>query len=384
MQILFMVFHFPPISGGGVVVIIELANKFAELGHEVTVLTPDLEWNGEKYEPDIHKKILVHKVSTPSKSNLKIAARMCYDNMKKKGIELGKQNNYDFILSIFHPFHLVPKAAVSCGKELKKPVLIKIDDAIYEKAKGLKNIQRKIEKVYNSRTLRNADKVLVANDSTKELINNYYKISKEKISIVTNGTDLKKFYNSKERKKRIVFSGVMYNHRGIDILLDSIQKVVNKIPDVEFLLLGDGPEMQKLQDIVKENHLTENVIFKGWIDRNEIPEFLANSSIGIGPLRSTDVTKGALPIKVLEYMASSLPILAINGTLPEDVLKNGFNGYSIENSKELSDKIIHLLENETVMNDMAQNSREMVKKFDWKNIAESIINEYKIISSLSK
>lgn len=384
MQILFMVFHFPPISGGGVVVIVELANKFAELGHEVTVLTPDLEWNGEKYEPDIHKKILVHKVSTPSKSNLKIAARMCYDNMKKKGIELGKQNNYDFILSIFHPFHLVPKAAVSCGKELKKPILIKIDDAIYEKAKGLKNIQRKIEKVYNSRTLRNADKVLVANDSTKELINNYYKISKEKISIVTNGTNLKKFYNSKEREKRIVFSGVMYNHRGIDILLDSVQKVVKKIPDVEFLLLGDGPEMQKLQDIVKENHLTENVIFKGWVDRDEIPEFLANSSIGIGPLRSTDVTKGALPIKVLEYMASSLPILAINGTLPEDVLKNGFNGYSIENSKELSDRIIHLLENETVMNDMAQNSREMVKKFDWKNIAESIINEYKIISSLSK
>ena len=79
----------------------------------------------------------------PSKSNLKIAARRCYENMKKKGIELGKQNNYDFILSIFHPFHLVPKAAVACGKELQKPVLIKIDDAIYEKAKGIKKIQRR-------------------------------------------------------------------------------------------------------------------------------------------------------------------------------------------------------------------------------------------------
>ena len=52
-----MVFHFPPISGGGVVVIVELANKFAELGHEVTILTPDLEWKGEKYEPQLNKKI---------------------------------------------------------------------------------------------------------------------------------------------------------------------------------------------------------------------------------------------------------------------------------------------------------------------------------------
>ena len=129
-----MVFHFPPISGGGVVVIVELANKFAELGHDVTILTPNLEWNGKKYEPKLNEKITVHKVSTPSKSNLKIAARRCHNNIKKKGIDLGRQNNYDFILTIFHPFHLVPKAAVECGEKLGKPVLVKIDDAIYEKS----------------------------------------------------------------------------------------------------------------------------------------------------------------------------------------------------------------------------------------------------------
>ena len=371
-----MVFHFPPISGGGVVVIVELANKFAELGHDVTILTPDLEWNGEKYDPQLNKKIIVHKVSTPSKSNLKVAARRCYNNMKKKGIELGKQNDFDFILSIFHPFHLVPKAAISCGKELRIPTLIKIDDAVYEKAKGLKNIQRKIEKIYNSRTLQNADKVLVMNNFTKELVTNYYSVPKEKISIVSNGTNLDKFYNVKENNKIIIFSGAMYYHRGIDILLNSVPEVVNKIKDVEFLLLGDGPEMKKLQNIVNENNLSENVIFKGWIQREEIPKFLASSSIGIGPLRSTNVTKGALPIKVLEYMASSLPILAMKGTLPEEVLKNDVNGYNIENSGELAQKIIHLLENESVRNEMGANSREMVKKFDWENIAESIIKEY--------
>ena len=378
-----MVFHFPPISGGGVVVIVELANKLAELGHDVAILTPDLDWDGKKYEPKINEKITVHKVSTPSRSNLKIAARRCYDNMKKKGIELGKETNYDFILTIFHPFHLVPKAAVSCGKELKKPVIIKIDDAIYEKASGLKNLQRKIEKAYNSRTLQNADKVLVMNEYTKNLVNDYYRVSMEKISIVTNGTDLKKFYTKKEDTKRIIFSGAMYHHRGIDILLDSVQEVVKKISNVEFLLLGDGPEMQKLQEIVIKNNLSENVIFKGWVNREEIPEFLATSTIGIGPLRSTDVTKGALPIKVLEYMASSLPILAMKGTLPDEVLEDGINGYAIENSKELARKIIHLLENESIRDKMAIKSREMAKKYDWKNVAESIISEYQsVISSL--
>ena len=52
MQVLVMVFHFPPISGGGVVVITDIVNKLAELGNEVTVITPNLDWNGEQYNPN--------------------------------------------------------------------------------------------------------------------------------------------------------------------------------------------------------------------------------------------------------------------------------------------------------------------------------------------
>ena len=78
------------------------------------------------------------------------------NNMKEKGIELGKENKFEFILTIFHPFHLVPKAAVACGKELGIPVIVKIDDAVYQKATGIKSIQRKIEQIYNAKTLQNS------------------------------------------------------------------------------------------------------------------------------------------------------------------------------------------------------------------------------------
>ncbi|MFM7795288.1 MAG: glycosyltransferase, partial [Candidatus Nitrosotenuis sp.] len=78
MKILFLVFHFPPISGGGVVVIVELANKLAELGHDVTVLTPELRWSGKQYNPLLNDRISVIRVSTSSSGNMKIAARRCY------------------------------------------------------------------------------------------------------------------------------------------------------------------------------------------------------------------------------------------------------------------------------------------------------------------
>jgi len=376
MKILFMVFHFPPISGGGVIVIVELANKLAELGNDVTILTPKLDWNGEIYNPSLDSRISIIRVDTPSNNNMKVAARRCYFSMKKKADELIKDSKYDFILTIFHPFHLVPKAAVSCGQKHNIPVIIKIDDAIYEKAKGLKSIQRRIEKIINSKTLHKASRILVSNESTRNLVRKYYKLADDKISIVPNGVDIRNFHSRTESTIQIIFSGVMYYHRGIDVLLESASIVIQKIPDVQFVLLGSGPEMEKLVEFSKKHNLTKNVKFSGWVDRKQIPEYLAKSAIGIGPLRMTDVTKNALPIKVLEYMASYLPILAKSGTLSTDILIDGENGFFVNDANELAEKIIYLLHNQNVRIKMGQKSRHIVEKYDWKIIAQSIIDEY--------
>jgi glycosyltransferase involved in cell wall biosynthesis len=371
-----MVFHFPPISGGGVIVIVELANKLAELGNDVTILTPKLDWNGEIYNPSLNSRISIIRVDTPSSNNMKVAARRCYFSVKEKADELIKESKYDFILTIFHPFHLVPKAAVSCGQKHKIPVIVKIDDAIYEKAKGLKSIQRRIEKIINSKTLRKASRILVSNESTLNLVSKYYRIAANKISVVPNGVDTRNFYSKMKSSNQIIFSGVMYYHRGVDVLLESVSNVIQSIPDVQFVLLGSGPEMEKLVEFTKKHSLTENVKFLGWVDREQIPEYLAESAIGVGPLRVTDVTKDALPIKVLEYMASHLPILAKSGTLSSDILIDRENGFFVNDAKELAEKIIYLLQNQNVRSKMGQKSRDIVEKYDWKIIAQSIINEY--------
>ena len=376
-----MVFRFPPLVGGSAVVAFDLANKLSELGHDVTILTPDLKWKEEMRDPVIHERITVHRVAVPARSKIKIAARLCHSSMKKRGVELGRETDYDFILSIFHPFHTVPKAAVSCGRALKKPVLVKVDDAVYARAKGPKIIQRAIERRYNSKTLQSADAVLVMNEYTRDVIKDYYGVSQEKMSIVPNGVDLEKFHTSDTNSKKIVFSGGMYYHRGIDILLDAAADIVKKIGNAEFLLLGAGPEMQKLQEIAKGRNLSKNITFRGWVAREKMPEFLAGGAVGIGPLRSTDVTRSALPIKVLEYMASGLPVLAAKGTLPDDVLTDGRNGYLIKDSEDLAEKIILLLEDDDRRRRMGAKSREMAGKFDWKNIAIAIIDKYRSISS---
>lgn len=164
MHILALFFHFPPMSGGGSVVSFDIANTIASMGHKVTVLVPDVVWQGKRYEPQIHENLNVIRVKTPSKNNLKVAARLCVGNLRKTAEILCKENQFDLIFTIFHPFHLVPNAAVSCAKKFDKSVVIKIDDAIYEKSHGIKSIQRRIEKYFNKKALRGASKILVLNE----------------------------------------------------------------------------------------------------------------------------------------------------------------------------------------------------------------------------
>ena len=380
MKILVPVFHFPPISGGGVVVITDIINKFAELGNDVTVITPDLYWNGEQFNPEINSKIKIIRTETPSRTKIKVAARRCQSNIKNKSIEVGKLNQFDFIFTIFHPFHLVPKAAVEAAKKLDIPSIVKVDDAIYEKASGIKSLQRKIEKMINGKTLRAGTKILVSNNETKKIIIDEYNVMQEKISIVPNGVDLSMFdITKKKNPKKVVFAGAMYYHRGLDVLLETIPLVIEKIPDAKFVLLGSGTEMDKLKEIVSKNKLDNSVEFKGWIERERIPENIADASIGIGPLRLTEVTSRALPIKVLEYMAVSLPLIAQKGTLPNDVLENEKNGFFIENHIELAEKIILLLNEPKKVQNMGAHSLKLVQKFSWDQVVDSVINEVKNI-----
>ena len=377
MNILAVFFHFPPISGGGVIVAVDIVNSLAKSGHEITVLTPNLEWNGPKYQPDINSKINVIRVNVPSKNNLKVAARRCKSPLIKKGIEIGTSKKFDFVFTIFHPFHMAPNAAVSIGEKLGIPVIVKIDDAVYEKSTGLKSIQRKIERVLSTKTLKKSSKILVSNNETRETVNKFYNVPTEKISIMPNGIDTKLFHTNIDKKSKIVlFSGAMYHHRGLDILLNAVPTVIKKIPEVKFVLLGDGPELDNLKKIVEDLKINKNIEFKGWIGRDKIIDYLADASIAIGPLRSTTVTKNALPIKVLEYMAASLPILSQRNTLPTDVLVDNENGYFVTSSDDLALKIIQLLKNNEKRSKMCTKSYEISLKFDWEKVVKIIITEY--------
>ncbi len=381
MRILLLSLVYPPPSDGGAIVVYEIAQALSGLGNDVAVVAPKIEFQGmAQGGVQLGEKARVTRVQVPFADRPKVAARACYANMLNSSLELAKEFKPDFILTFFHPFHRVTHAAVECAKRLSIPSLVKVEDIAFEAPKGLlKKVQRGVEQKSNAKALNATSHVFVVNDYVAGRAKELYGVDGRKISILPNGVSTDRFQVlRKGTGKTVVFTGVMYYHRGLDFLIENAQEIVERNDGARFKLVGSGPELAKLQELVKKKKLDLYFEFTGWVGWPQIPGILAGAAIGLGPLKHTQVTHQALPIKVLEYMASGLPVVALENTLPENVLKHGMNGYFVKDGGDFVDKVSKLLADESLNAEMGKRSREIVEKdFDWRILVKKIIDGYK-------
>ena len=157
--------------------------------------------------------------------------------------------------------------------------------------------------------------------------------------------------------------------------LSTVIKVARKLektnPNVKFIFTGDGEKMDLWK---KESNFLNNIIFTGWVGKNEIHYISSKSNIGL-----MAYAKGApqgLPNKVFEYMASGLPILSSLQTETKELIKKNKIGLSYipNNQEDLLSKILTLISNKKLLKEMRYNSINTFKeKFDSEIIYENLI-----------
>jgi len=152
---------------------------------------------------------------------------------------------------------------------------------------------------------------IVINNGVKNMPNKYSRIIKNESKT-----------NSGSSKIKVVSVCRFVHQKNIvDIL-----KIANKIPDVDFSIVGDGPLMSEIKDFILKNNL-KNVELIG--KRKKVFDYLYNSDIYL----STSLYEG-LPLSILEAMSIGLPIVASNVTGNCDTIINGKSGY-LYDSKDI-------------------------------------------------
>lgn len=150
-------------------------------------------------------------------------------------------------------------------------------------------------------------------------------VPEKKIRMIPNGVDCDAFETPERDRpiRSIITVANLRPEKGHDTLIEAAPKIVERHPEVEFLIVGDGPLRASLVRQVNLRGLRSKFTFLG--ERPDVPAQLGASELFVLPSRSE-----ACPNGVLEAMASGLPVVATRvGGVPE-LIDSGVNGLLVD------------------------------------------------------
>lgn len=146
--------------------------------------------------------------------------------------------------------------------------------------------------------------------------------------------DIKKTYDLDDHFV-ILFLGRIAQEKSIDVLIEAMEDIIKEREDALLLIVGGGPSLSTLKDLVKEKGLEGCVIFTGPKDSKLVPQYYHVADAFVSA--STSETQG---LTYIEAMASGLPVFARYDRNLEDVIKNGENGFFFETKEELIEELV--------------------------------------------
>ena len=149
---------------------------------------------------------------------------------------------------------------------------------------------------------------------------------------------------SNGRRYTAVYAGLFGIAQGLEQVIDAAKVLMDHNTDLQILLVGDGPEKDKLVGLVRDKGLN-NVSIVDSQDKSVMPQIWASATIGIIPLKQ--YIPGAVPSKLYEVMASGIPVIFIGQGEPVDIVNQSKCGLTVKpyDTTALVDSINTLLTN---------------------------------------
>jgi len=216
----------------------------------------------------------------------------------------------------------------------------------------------------------------------EHIMGDFLKADRDKI--VHNGTDISKFKPFPEKEKLrekhkypkgqfiVGYIGTLDFHKKVDLLLRSLQRVNEK--GIILVIIGNGPAMSALKAMSKSLNIEDKVIFKGWVDHNLMNEHLNCFDLAIHHHANEYMS----PLKIFEYLATGLPVIAPNIPAVREILQDGVEVVLTQPTVEsITDNILSMYYDEGKRRLLASNGAKKIREnFTWmdytKNIVETI------------
>lgn len=259
---------------------------------------------------------------------------------------------------------------IRIAKRKKKRVILHIHGAEYKIFYGKECNEKQRKKIRKSFEL--VDNIIVLSEEWKD----YFKdlVDENKIIVLYNAVKVPENFDKDLNTKNILFLGRIGDRKGIFDLLDVIKKLIKQNDDIKLYVGGDG-EVERLQEAIDKNQLTNNVEYIGWTNGEKKDKYLKEVSYYVLPSYNE-----GMPMSVLEGMAYKNVTISTNvGGIPK-VIHNKENGIIINpgDKDELYKSFVELFSDKKLREKLSLNARKTIEeKFDVNKNVEDVIKIYK-------
>lgn len=374
---------YPPFINGVSTSVAMLKRALEQQGHTVYVVT--VSSNALKHEYDEKERIL-----------------------KVAGIPIGI---YDYRLSSIYPVTLINKMkkwnldvihshtefgvgilARLFAKQFNIP-LVHTYHTLYEDythyithgyfEKSSKKIVEYLTKFYCDKT---ANELIVPTNKIYSLFKEKYNFTKN-IHIIPTGIEVDRFFEENVNKKEvealkkklglkkneftILFVGRLAEEKNVEFLIEAQKKLVEYDDHIKLLIVGDGPDKQKYEQLAENLGLKDNIIFNGKAAWEEIPIYYHASNVFA--TASTTETQG---LTVIEAMAAGVPPLCIDDDSFRGTVTDELNGRVFKNQEEYINQVIEFYENKKIIDAYSKQARVQAEHCSSRSYASSVLEVY--------
>lgn len=377
---------YPPLVNGVSTSILMLEHALTKLGHEVFIIT--VSDNKKDYVLENNGHIL--RLPSVNLAN-------CYDYKMTsvypiKAVNMIKKMNLDVIHSNVE--FTVGIFARVVSEQLSIPLVhtyhTNWEDYTHYITKNKKILDDICKKLLKYLVVFFEDKtvteLIVPSNKIYNLFKDKYKFTKN-IHIIQTGIETSKFYkenfNQKDinslkkklgiKKKDFVVMTVsrLAKEKSVDRIINNHKELVKKYSNMKLLIVGDGPDIDKLKDEAKSLGVSDSVIFTGKVPLNDIPIYYQLGNVFVTASKSE--TQG---LTVVEAISSSLPVVAVKDDSFVNSVIEDFNGFVFTDDEKYINSISKIYEDKELYNRLSNQSRLLSEDFSSEYFALKVLKVY--------
>ena len=375
---------YPPYINGVSTSVSMLENALRKKGHQVYIVTVNTENMRYKYENDEH---IIRIPGVP----IGIYDYRLTGVYPLKAINKIKKWNLDVIHS--HTEFGVGTFARIIAKQYNIPLVhtyhTMYEDYVHYITKGyFNNTSKKIvEYLTNFYCNQTATELIVPTKKTYDLFKEKYKYTRN-VHIIPTGIEVEKFYKENTdpakleeiRKKHrlnkgdfvILYVGRLGQEKSVDVLIEAHQELAREYK-AKLLIVGDGPDMDTYKNLVHKLKIDDNVIFTGKVPWTEVTLYYQIADIFATASKSE--TQG---LTVIEAMAASLPVVAVDDESFRNVIIDGLNGHLFDTKKEYKKYVKSFIDEPSKLQQFSKQARINADTYSSKYFAERVLDVYRL------